>query len=161
MARVVGWVDVDQLHLAGVGLAHDLEGLEVVTLDVEVLGGVPVLGLLGAGAHGLLDGAARFELGLALAGPGELVAFPRTVNDLAGEVIAQGIEIDGKRDLAVCVHSFGHRIGEERSDLGDVLLREVGSLLTDLIHDCYSSSSRLSSACFRFICANSSFFRAI
>lgn len=160
-ACVVRGIDVDQLHLAGIGCAHDLEGLEVVTLDVEVLGGVPVLGLLGAGAHDLLDGAARFELGLTLAGPGELVALARAVHDLAGEVVAKGVEVDGEPDVAVGVRRLGHHVGEERGNLGDVLLREVGGLPSDLLHRCYSSSSRLSSACFFFICANSSFFRTI
>ena len=98
---------------------------------------------------------------LALAGPGELVALTRAVDHLAGEVIAKGVKVNGKCDVAVCAHSLGNRIGEECGDLGDVLLREIGGLLTYLIHDCHSSSSRLSSACFFFISANNSFFRAI
>ena len=139
VTRVVRGIDVDQLHLAGIGFAHDLEGLEVVTLDVEVLGRIPVLGLLGAGAHGLLGGTARLELGLALAGPSELITLARAVNHLAGEVVAKGIEVDGEPDVAVGVRCLGHHVGEERGDLGDVLLREVGGLPADLIH-AFSSS---------------------
>ena len=45
MARVVRRVDVYELHLAGVGFLQDLERVEVVALDVEVLRGVPVIGL--------------------------------------------------------------------------------------------------------------------
>ena len=74
MARIVRWVDVDELHPAGVGLLQDLERIKVVALDVEVLSRVPILRLTGLGNHRLADRAARLGLGLALAGPGELIS---------------------------------------------------------------------------------------
>ena len=42
VAGVVGRVDVDHLDLAHIGLVEELEHLQVLALDEEVLGGLPV-----------------------------------------------------------------------------------------------------------------------
>jgi hypothetical protein len=42
VARVVGRVYVDELHLAGVGLLEELQRVEIVALDVEVPRRIPV-----------------------------------------------------------------------------------------------------------------------
>ncbi len=51
VARVVGRVDVDELDLAGVGGTQELEGIQIVSLDVEVAGRVPAHGPPGLGPH--------------------------------------------------------------------------------------------------------------
>lgn len=76
VAGVVGRVDVDELDFAGVVLAQELQRVEVVALDVQVSGGVPVLAAFLDRAQGLGDGFAGEAFRLALAGPGELVTFP-------------------------------------------------------------------------------------
>ena len=73
--------------------------------------------------HSLLDGATSLELGLALAGPGELVALARAVDDYVRKVVAKGIEVDGERNIAVCIHSLGYDVRKERGNLSYVLLR--------------------------------------
>ena len=58
VSRVVWRIDVDELDLAGVVLAQELQRVEVVSLDVQVLGGVPVLAAFLDGSQGLGDGFA-------------------------------------------------------------------------------------------------------
>lgn len=43
MTCIVWRIDVDELDLAGVVLAQEFQRVEVVSLDVQVLGGVPSL----------------------------------------------------------------------------------------------------------------------
>ena len=50
LTGVVGRVDVDELHLPRVGFLEELEDFEVVALDHEVLGGIPVHALFRARA---------------------------------------------------------------------------------------------------------------
>lgn len=76
VAGVVGRIDVDELDFAGVVLAQELQRVEVVSLDVQVPGGVPVLAAFLDGSQGLGDGFAGEAFRLAFAGPSELVAFP-------------------------------------------------------------------------------------
>lgn len=76
MTCIVWRIDVDELDLAGVVLAQEFQRVEVVSLDVQVLGGVPVLAAFLDGSQGLGDGFAGEAFRLAFAGPGELVAFP-------------------------------------------------------------------------------------
>lgn len=75
MTCIVWRIDVDELDLAGVVLAQEFQRVEVVSLDVQVLGGVPVLAAFLDGSQGLGDGFAGEAFRLAFAGPGELVAF--------------------------------------------------------------------------------------
>lgn len=58
VACVVRRVDVDELDFAGVVLAQELQRVEVVSLDVQVPGGVPVLATFLDGSQGLGDGFA-------------------------------------------------------------------------------------------------------
>ena len=73
-AGVIWGIDINEAHLASIGFLHYLQSIKVVALDVEVLRGVPIFGLALLGNHRFVDGAARLGLGLALAGPGELIA---------------------------------------------------------------------------------------
>lgn len=83
MAGVVGRVDIDELDLASVGFAQDLQRVEVVALDVKVLGGVPVLAAFLDRTQRFGDGLAGLGLGGPLAGPSELVAFARVLGNVA------------------------------------------------------------------------------
>ena len=68
------YIDVDHLYLAQIRLLQQLEHFQIVALDVEVLGGVPVFAFLGAGAQRLTDGLVGLHNGRLLAHPCELVA---------------------------------------------------------------------------------------
>ena len=80
VAGVVRWVNVDHLHSAKVGLVEELEDFQVVALDEEVLGGVKVHGFLAAGDEGGASRGLEQADGVALAGPGEGVAFGAVVH---------------------------------------------------------------------------------
>ena len=54
VAGVVRRIDVDHLDLAKIALLQKLEDFQIVALDVEVFGGVPVLALCHARAQRLL-----------------------------------------------------------------------------------------------------------
>jgi hypothetical protein len=72
--------------------------LEVVALYVDVLGGVPVLGLLRAGAERPIEGGTRLGLGGALARPGELVALAGTFDTDVAKVFPQRVDdVDPRR----------------------------------------------------------------
>src|SRR5271157_3753717 len=66
-AGVIGRIDVDQLDLAGVALLQKLEHFEIVALDHEVLGGLPIDALLRAGAESAGGGREGDLAGAALA----------------------------------------------------------------------------------------------
>ena len=147
VARVVGRVDVDELDLARVRLAHDLQRLEVVALDVEVLGGVPVDRLLRTGPHGLCRGRAGLEASLGLAWPRELVALAAAVGDRAGEVLPEGVEVYRTHHVALSIEGLGHDVRHELCELVHQLIRQIWRPPLDLLYHA-SSFRAASSACF-------------
>ena len=86
MPGVVGRVDVDELDLARIGLAHELECLKVITLDVEVLGFVPVHALAALRTHSFVAWRAGQELGFSLARPSKLIPLALPLGDITQEV---------------------------------------------------------------------------
>ena len=133
VAGVVGRVDVYHLDLAQVALLQEFQGFEVVAFDVEVLGGVEVLGFFHAGAQRLADGFRGFYHGVALADPGKfvgLVAF----RDALAEHLLERIEIHRLLQLAILGLAFGHAIREQRGNLLDIHLRHIGSFKLHLFH---------------------------
>ena len=126
MSRVVGWIDIDELHLASVGLLEELERIQVVALDVEVPRRVPVHGLLGLRPHGLPDGLSGFCLRGGLAGPGELVALTLAFGAISEKVV-QGVIVHTKPERTVRVLNLGECFREEYGNLLDVLLDTVRS----------------------------------
>ena len=125
VASVVRRINVDELHLAGVGLLQNLQRVQVVALDIEVLGGVPILRLAQLGNHRLVDGAARLGLSLALAGPSELVTLALAFGHIT-QKIAQRVEVNGACKLAVGVLYLGHHLREQLGNLLDVFNGTVG-----------------------------------
>src|SRR5699024_12778236 len=61
------------LHLAQIRLLQKLEHFQIVALDVEVFGGVPVAAVCLDRAQGLGGGAGSLGNGLLFAHPGKLV----------------------------------------------------------------------------------------
>ena len=104
LAGVVGRVDVDELHLPGIGLLEELEDFEVVALDHQVLGGVPVHAVLRAGAQGAGGGREGELAGAAFAVPVEAV-FLLPLIHRAAEKLLEHLEVN----LA-----FGEGFGEQR-----------------------------------------------
>ena len=121
VAGVVGRVDVDELDLAGVGGAQELEGLEVVALDVEVPRGVEVLGAFADGAEGGGGGGVGGITRGALAGPLQAVALLRPLDDrLGGEGLAEEVEIHGQAG-----RPLGYTLGEKSTQFRHLFLRQI------------------------------------
>lgn len=119
VACVVRRVDVDELDFAGVVLAQELQRVEVVSLDVQVPGGVPVLATFLDGSQGLGDGFAGEAFRLAFAGPSELVAFPVAFRHITKSLF-QRVEVH---------RTFGSA-GLRVSDLGGHVWEQASSLST-------------------------------
>jgi hypothetical protein len=87
MARVVGRVDVDELHLAGIGLLEELKRIEVVALDVEVPRRIPVDRPFPLGTHRLPYRLSGLRLGGRLARPRELVSLPLSLGTVTQKLV--------------------------------------------------------------------------
>ena len=74
VAGVVGRVDVDHLDLAVIRALQQLEHFEIVALDDEVGGSVPVDAFVRHRGEGAVRDALHVAEGVHLAGPGEAVA---------------------------------------------------------------------------------------
>ena len=63
VSGIVRWVDINHLNLAEIAFLQQLENFQVVTLNVEILGGVPINAVLFARAQGLADRLVGFYNG--------------------------------------------------------------------------------------------------
>ena len=93
MARVVGWIDIDHLDPAMIALLQELQDLEIISLDVKILGRIPDLALFLAWAECPRRRCLREAQGLSLAVPSEAVALILVVH-IVPQNLAQNIEID-------------------------------------------------------------------
>ena len=133
MAGVVGRVDVDHLHLAQIGLLEQLEHLQVVALNVQVFGGVPVLALLWTGAQGLADGLVSLHDGGFLAHPGELVGLV-PLQHIVGQHLLKQLKVDGLFQPALAVRALRDAPGEQGGDLLYILRRQIRRLKFHVVH---------------------------
>ena len=116
VAGVVGRVDIDHLHLAQIAFLQQLQHLQVVALDVQVLGGVPVFALFRAGAQRLAGGLVGLHHRGLLAHPGKLVCLI-ALQHIAGKHLPQLVKVDRPFQPAVPVRPFGHTVRKQRRDL--------------------------------------------
>lgn len=133
VAGVIGRVDVDHLHLAQVALLEELQHLQVVPLDVQVFGGIPVFALLWAGAQGLADGLVGLHNGGLLAHPGELIALV-ALQHVVGEHLPEQLEVDGLFQPALSVRPLRDAPGEQCGDLLYIARRQIRRLKFHVVH---------------------------
>ena len=76
-SRVVGRVNVDHLHAAGIGFLQDFQGFEIFGLDKHVVRTVEIYRFFPAGGQGIGSGTLQIEIGGCFARPIELIAFAR------------------------------------------------------------------------------------
>ena len=107
-SRVVGRIDIYHFHLAMIALLQEFQDFEVVALDIEVLGRIPILALLLARAQRAGRGRLREAERLALAVPAEAVAFFLIVH-----IVAQQLTQDVEIDLAF-LEGFGEKLLHRR-----------------------------------------------
>ena len=126
IAGVVGRVDIDHLHLAVVSRLQQLQDLQVVALDVEVPGGVPVHAFLRAGAQGaggtLLGQPQAFRLALPL----KLVLLKIVVDVLAAQ----------RKQLVNIQLALADTLREYRAQLVQIGLFYVHGKSVQVIHLC-------------------------
>ena len=134
VARVVRRVDVDHLHFAQVVLAQQLQHFEVVALNVEVLRVVEIDALLAAGAQRVGGRRVGKADGVALVGPGELVAFLGAFHDVLREFLPELVEVNRHFRLPVLVEALGEAVGEEFAYSLYVFVHLVGGLHIEFIH---------------------------
>ena len=77
VAGIVGRVNVNHLHAAGVGFLQDFQCFEVFGFDKHVLRAVEICGFFFAGSEGAGSGTLEIEIGGGFACPIELITFAR------------------------------------------------------------------------------------
>ena len=106
-AGIVGWVDVDHLHAAGVGFLQDFQRFEIFGFNKHVLRAVEIHRFFFAGNEGAGSGALQVEIGGGFTRPIQLITFAR-----AGKVFCSEDEFElFKVDLAFA-KDFGKELFE-------------------------------------------------
>src|SRR5690606_10600507 len=107
-ARIVGRIYVDQLDLASVALLEQLEHLEVVALDEQVLGSVPVDALRWGRAERVGGRCEREPASSALPVPGEPVLLVGIGHALLAHELSEHVDVDRG-----AVRALGDQLREE------------------------------------------------
>jgi hypothetical protein len=106
---VVGRIDIDELHLARIALLQELEHFQVVALDHQVLGVVPVHAVFRAGAQGAGGGGEGKLAGAAFAMPVEAVFLIGIAHGLIAHERLEHIDIHRHT-----IRPLGDQFGEQR-----------------------------------------------
>ena len=130
IAGVVGWVDVDHLHLAKVRFPQELEHVQIVALDIQILA-VPAAGRAVAPNAVRLyrsqrrrNGRIRRQHRLLLIRPCELIAFFTPVHHVRVDLLHQNILVNRPHHFARgLVNRLRNRIRKKRRQLFEVLIR--------------------------------------
>ena len=133
VAGIVRRVDIDHLDLTEIALLQELEDFQIIALDVEVFGGVPILALCHAGAQRLPDRFVGFYDCSLLADPCKLVCLI-SVHHVRRKHLFQQLKVDRSFDSAVSVRCFGDAVREQRGNLLYVSRRKVGGLKFHVVH---------------------------
>jgi len=135
VAGLVGRIDIDHLDLPEAVLLEELAGgLEVVALDVEVLGGIEIDGLLHTRAQGLANGGIGKRERLAFPGPVEPVAFLWPFRGVIGKCLAKQVEVDCALQRAVRLPGLSDTVWKEFGQPRGVGSNEVRGLEVEFVH---------------------------
>lgn len=130
VAGVVRRVDVDHLDLAEIALLQKLEDFQIIALDVEVFGSVPVLALCHTRAQGLTDRLVGFHDCRLLADPCELVCLV-AVHHVRREHLFQQFKIDRPlvhlllRRAVFLIQHLRDAVGKQGSNAVYILRRHI------------------------------------
>ena len=139
VAGVVRRVDINHLDLAEIAFLQKLEDFQIIALDVEVFGGVPVLAIRHTGAQRLPDRLVGFHDSRLLADPCELVCLV-AVHHVRREHLFQQLKIDRPlvhlllRRAAFLVHHLRDAVRKQGGDLFYVARRKVGGFKFHVVH---------------------------
>ena len=118
LARVVGRIDIDQLHLAGVAFLQELQHFEIVALDHQVLRRFPIDAFVRARQQGSGRRCQRDLSRATLAVPVQPILFVALI-DCRAEQALQHLEVDPV---------FRERLRKQRLQRIDVARHNVGAL---------------------------------
>ena len=110
LAGVIGRVNIDQLHLARIGFAQQLQHLQIIALDHNVLGRVPILAVALCRAQRAEAWGQRKGARAGLAFPIQAIAFSAFFH-LVAQQLSQYLEID------LSVGNDAREQGFERRDI--------------------------------------------
>ena len=135
-AGVVGRVQVDHLHRAQITLLEDFQHFQIVSLDVEVPGGVPIPAVRLHGAEGSGGGAGGLGHGGPFADPGEFVAI-LPLRHVGGQQLLEDLEVDGLFHLPVRASRLRDGGGKQRGDFFHIPRRQAGGFQVQMVHVCF------------------------
>ena len=121
VASVVGRINVNHLDLAQVALLQDFQHFQVIALDVQVFGGVPVAAVLLYRAQRLGGGAGGFGYGLLLAHPGKLIPFIAFLHHIRAQQLLEHFKVDALFDAAILAPHLGNSRGEQSPNFFNIL----------------------------------------
>ena len=130
---IIRWINKYHLHLTQITLLQQLQHFQVVALNVEVFGAVPVHTFRRAGAQSLANRAVGLHDSGFLAHPGKLIGFIAFQNHV-GQHLPQQFKVDRLFQLAVLALRLGHAGGEQGGELFDIGLGQVRGFHFQLVH---------------------------
>ena len=133
ISGIVGRVNVNHLHLAQIALLQEFQHFQVVALNIEVFGGVPVHALRRTGPQGLANGPVGLHDSGLFAHPGELIGLVALQYHIRQQ-LPQQVKVDRLFQLAVLALGLGHAGGEQSGKFFDVGLRQVRGFHFQLVH---------------------------
>ena len=114
--RIVRRVDVNHLHLAEIALLQNFQRSQIVALNIQVLGGVPVAAVGFDRAQCFGGGAGGFRHCCFFAHPAELIPFA-AFHNIAAQQLAQLFKINALAQGAVLAAHLGHGGRKQRCQL--------------------------------------------
>ena len=139
VAGVVRRVDIDHLDLTKIAFLQQLEDFQIVALDVEVFGGVPVFALCHAGAQRLANRLVGFHDSRLLADPCKLVCLV-PVHHVRRKHLFQQLKIDRPfvhlllRRAVFLVQHFRDAVRKQGSNAVYVLRRHIRRFKFHVVH---------------------------
>ncbi len=112
-----------------ISLFETLQHIEVVALDIEVLGIVEINALFTTRAKSGIDGGVGKENRLALVWPSKLIALRTFRHDAVGKVLLQLLEIYQMLELTgTFVHGLRYAVWKQLRNLHNVVLDTITTL---------------------------------
>ena len=145
VACIVRWVNINHFDFAKIAFLQKFQNFQIIPLNIEVFGAVPVYRFLFARAESLADRLVCFNDCLFFANPCKFIGFI-ALNDFIGKHLFQHIKVDRLFQLAVFVRRFGDTVREQCPDFFDVLSGQVDRLHFYFIHYSYNPSKYLTGA---------------
>lgn len=141
IACIIGWIDVNHLDLAEICFPQELQGIEIVALDVDIFAiNVPPRCTIATDrlffvkTQRLGNGLIREQNRLPLIRPGELVALLVTVYDHCIDFLHQDVFINRTNDISCFINRLRHSVRKQCCQLLVVLLCQIWCMHLKLLH---------------------------